>query len=75
MLLQLENLALLDRPDIDWTDSCAAEGHPMIERLWRDRRRMVSRNIAIGGMARRALFRVLMAYENRPRKTEETRQK
>ncbi|AOL94355.1 Acetyltransferase involved in cellulose biosynthesis, CelD/BcsL family [Porphyrobacter sp. LM 6] len=67
MLLQLENLALLDRPDITWADSCAVEGHPMIERLWREKRRMVSCNIAIGGSARRALFRLLMAYETRPR--------
>jgi CelD/BcsL family acetyltransferase involved in cellulose biosynthesis len=69
MLLQLENLALLERPDIAWADSCAVEGHPMIERLWRDKRRMVSRNIAIGGPLRRALFRLLMAYETRPRST------
>lgn len=68
MLLQLENLALLERGDIAWADSCAVEGHPMIERLWRDKRRMVSRNIAIGGPARRALFALLMAYETRPRK-------
>lgn len=67
MLLQLENLALLERPEVDWADSCAAEGHPMIERLWRDKRRMVSRNIAIGGPVRRALFRLLMAYETRSR--------
>lgn len=75
MLLQLENLALLERPGIQWADSCAAEGHPMIERLWRDRRRMISRNIAIGGPLRRAAFRLLMAYETRPRKTKETSQK
>ena len=70
MLLQLENLALLERPGVQWADSCAVEGHPMIERLWRDKRRMVSRNIAIGGMARRAAFRLLMAYETRPRSTK-----
>lgn len=69
MLLQLENLTLLERPDIQWADSCAVEGHPMIERLWRDKRRMVSRNIAIGGPLRRALFRLLMAYETRTRST------
>ncbi len=69
MLLQLENLALLERADIDWADSCAVEGHPMIERLWRDKRRMLSRNIAIGGRVRRALFRLLMAYETRQRST------
>jgi CelD/BcsL family acetyltransferase involved in cellulose biosynthesis len=67
MLLQLQNLALLERGDVQWADSCAAEGHPMIERLWRDKRRMVSRNIAIGGWPRRAAFRLLMAYETRPR--------
>jgi CelD/BcsL family acetyltransferase involved in cellulose biosynthesis len=67
MLLQLENLALLERPGILWADSCAVEGHPMIERLWRDKRRMVSRNIAIGDPLRRALFRLLQAYETRSR--------
>jgi CelD/BcsL family acetyltransferase involved in cellulose biosynthesis len=72
MLLQLENLALLERPDIHWADSCAVEGHPMIERLWRDKRRMVSRNIAIGGPLRRTAFRLLKAYETRPRKPAET---
>ena len=69
MLLQLENLVLLERPDVAWADSCAVEGHPMIERLWRDKRHMVSRNIAIGGPLRRAAFRLLMAYETRPRST------
>jgi len=69
VLLQLENLALLERPGIAWADSCAAEGHPMIERLWKGGRRMVSRNIAIGGPLRRAAFRLLRAYETRPRRT------
>jgi len=67
MLLQLENLALLERDGIEWTDSCAVEGHPMIERLWRDARRMASVNIAIGGTARRAAFGLLKAYETRSR--------
>jgi hypothetical protein len=67
MLLQLENLALLERPDVAWADSCAAEGHPMIERLWRTKRHIISRNIAIGGPLRRAAFRLLMAYETRSR--------
>ena len=67
MLLQLQILALLEREGIRWADSCAVEGHPMIERLWRGQRRMASINIAIGGPARRAAFRLLMAYETRPR--------
>jgi CelD/BcsL family acetyltransferase involved in cellulose biosynthesis len=71
MLLQLENLALLERPGIVWADSCAVEGHPMIERLWRGHRRMVSCNIAIGGPLRRTLFRLLKAYETRPRRSSQ----
>ncbi|MEM7665696.1 MAG: GNAT family N-acetyltransferase [Pseudomonadota bacterium] len=67
MLLQLENLELLGRSDIRWADSCAAEGHPMIERLWREKRTLRSHNIAIGGTLRRALFARLMAYETRRR--------
>jgi CelD/BcsL family acetyltransferase involved in cellulose biosynthesis len=67
MLLQLANLALLEREGLHWADSCAVEGHPMIERLWRDARRMVSINIAIGGTVRRTAFRLLKAYETRPR--------
>jgi len=65
VLLQLENLALADDPDIDWCDSCAAQGHPMIERIWREKRRMASCNVAIGGQLRRALFRQLMKFETR----------
>ncbi|KPP93401.1 GNAT family N-acetyltransferase [Erythrobacter sp. HL-111] len=65
LLLQLENLALLDRPGIAFADSCAAEGHSMIERLWREKRSLASHNIAIGGAARRGLFAALTAWENR----------
>lgn len=65
MQLQIENLAVLDRPDVSWTDSCASEGHPMIDRLWTERRSLVSRNVAIGGVLRRAIFRQISAYETR----------
>ncbi|MFU7527888.1 GNAT family N-acetyltransferase [Qipengyuania sp. ASV99] len=67
LLLQIENLNLLARTDIAWADSCAAEGHSMIERVWREKRRLITRNIAIGGSARRLLFKALMAYETRDR--------
>lgn len=70
LLLQIENLALLNRDEIEWTDSCAVEGHSMIERIWRGRRAVVSRNIAIGGPIRRAAFRMLAAYETRGSKAE-----
>lgn len=65
VLLQRENLALLSRPGIAWTDSCAAQDHPMIDHFWRERRTVAHRNIAIGGKARRLLFRALAARETR----------
>ncbi|MXP41515.1 GNAT family N-acetyltransferase [Altererythrobacter soli] len=67
VLLQRENLALLERDDIDWCDSCAAADHPMIDHLWRERRTVAGINVAIGGKPRRALFRALAALETRRR--------
>ena len=67
LLLQIENLDLLSRKDIAWVDSCAVEGHSMIERIWREKRAFVSRNVAIGGSLRRLTARALMAYETRER--------
>ena len=63
VLLQRENLELLSRADIAWVDSCAAENHPMIDHFWRERRTVARLNIAIGGKARRLLFRALAARE------------
>lgn len=56
VLLQRENLRILERADIAWTDSCAAADHPMIDHLWRERRTMARLSIAIGGPLRRRLF-------------------
>lgn len=63
VLLQKENLALLDRDDIAWCDSCAAAGHPMIERIWREKRRMISASVAIGAPLRQRLFAGLLKAE------------
>ncbi len=56
VLLQLENLAILEHPEIEWTDSCAAADHPMIDGIWQGRRPIGRVSIAIGGKARRAAF-------------------
>lgn len=63
VLLQRENLAMLDHPQVRWTDSCAAADHPMIDHIWRERRAIGRLSIAIGGRARRALFRQLLRAE------------
>ena len=63
VLLQRENLALLDDPDLAWCDSCAAADHPMIDHLWRERRAIGRVSVAIGGALRRAAFRVFLTAE------------
>ncbi|WP_285018511.1 GNAT family N-acetyltransferase [Novosphingobium sp. fls2-241-R2A-195] len=63
VLLQRENLAMLDRPEIVWTDSCASADHPMIDHLWRERRGIGRLSIAIGGKLRRAVFRQFVRAE------------
>lgn len=63
VLLQIENLALLSRADIAWSDSCAAEGHPMIDSLWAGRRVIGRYSVAIGGSGRRAIFAALLKAE------------
>ena len=65
VLLQRENLDLLSREGIDWCDSCASEGHPMIERIWREKRTILRVSIGIGGVLRRQAARALFAAETR----------
>lgn len=57
VLLQYENLNILKNPNIRWMDSCAAEGHPMIDSLWSGRRNVGRFSIELSGMARKAMFR------------------
>jgi CelD/BcsL family acetyltransferase involved in cellulose biosynthesis len=73
VLLQIENLALLEHPDIAWCDSCAVEGHPMIDSLWTGRRSVGRYSVAIGGSGRRAIFGALLKAElarNAPRESQ-----
>lgn len=63
VLLQRENLAILERQDIAWSDSCASADHPMIDHLWRERRAISRISVAIGGTLRRAVFRRLARAE------------
>ncbi len=63
VLLQRENLDLLGRTEIDWCDSCAAADHPMIERIWREKRSIVRANIGIGGSLRQKLFQQILRAE------------
>ncbi|HEX4874293.1 MAG TPA: hypothetical protein VFV06_05265, partial [Sphingorhabdus sp.] len=63
VLLQIHNLALLEREGIEWCDSCAAQDHPMIDSIWSGRRAIGRYSVAIGGPVRRAGFAILLAAE------------
>lgn len=63
VLLQIENLQMLQDPRIAWCDSCAAEDHPMIDRMWPEHREMIAVTVPIGGRLRRTVGRTLTAIE------------
>lgn len=63
VLLQIENLTMLDRTDVQWCDSCAAQGHPMIDSIWTGRRSIGRYSVAIGGSGRRTIFGAFLKAE------------
>lgn len=49
VLLELENIQRLhNEPSVEWMDSCATPEHPMIDRLWLDRRAIQSVLVTTG---------------------------
>ena len=63
VLLQIENLDILERSDIAWMDSCAAQDHPMIDSLWTKRRSIVRCTRPLDGWKRRAVWACCRALE------------
>jgi CelD/BcsL family acetyltransferase involved in cellulose biosynthesis len=63
VLLKIENLGILNRADIHWTDSCAVEDHPMINSLWAERREIVRMTVPLAGARRRAVFNTARTLE------------
>ena len=63
VLLQQHNLDILDRGSVEWVDSCAAEDHPMIDHIWRERRSIARHSISIGGGLRRKAFGAIARRE------------
>jgi hypothetical protein len=63
VLIQLENLKILERADIDWMDSCACEAHPMIDSIWRERREIVRVTIRLSGLRRSIVFSACRVLE------------
>ncbi len=63
VLIQLENYAVLDSPEIAWTDSCASADHPMINSLWAERRTIVRLSVPLSGLRRRSIFALVRLAE------------
>lgn len=63
VLIKIENLKILSRSDIRWTDSCAVEDHPMINSLWSERRSIVRVTVPLSGAKRKAAFYLARTVE------------
>lgn len=63
VLLQIDNLDILAKQGLGWMDSCAAEGHPMIDSLWAERRHVGRVSVALKGYGRPALFALFRSGE------------
>jgi CelD/BcsL family acetyltransferase involved in cellulose biosynthesis len=63
VLIELENLRILERPDVAWMDSCASEKHAMIDSLWGERRSIIRVTVPLTGLRRRAIFTTCHALE------------
>jgi len=57
VLLQRETLGLLTSRKLAFIDSCAAQDHPMIDSLWRERRAVVTLSLPLPGAANRLAWR------------------
>jgi hypothetical protein len=57
--LELENIVeMFARPDFAWLDSCTRGRHPLMHRLWRDRRRIDHYVVATGGLKARLIVKL-----------------
>ncbi|QNO26451.1 GNAT family N-acetyltransferase [Sphingopyxis sp. OPL5] len=72
VLLQQANLDLLADDRVDWIDSCAAPGHPMIDSVWRERRALVWINVPLSGAGDRLRFSLLTKAERAWRRWKRT---
>lgn len=60
VLLQREALGLLRARNLAWIDSCAAQDHPMIDSLWRERRSVIGISLPLPGLANRLAYHGVM---------------
>jgi CelD/BcsL family acetyltransferase involved in cellulose biosynthesis len=65
VMIELENLkAVLGDPAITMMDSCAVEDHPMIDRLWSERRTIAQVTVPLRGLRRRTIHALCRSAES-----------
>ncbi|MBH9536250.1 GNAT family N-acetyltransferase [Novosphingopyxis sp. YJ-S2-01] len=73
--LQLMNLQNLGDPTLAWIDSCAAQDHPMIDHIWRERRPIGGVSIALCWRGRRLYFSAVRTAETWQQRLKQMRSK
>lgn len=64
VMIEIEMMRALEKePGFAFIDSCAAPDHPMINSLWRERRKIAALNVSRRDAPSKALFRLLMGLE------------
>lgn len=63
VMIEIEIMKALEAAALARIDSCAKVEHPMINRLWRQRRQIAALNVSRRDIASKALFRMLMMFE------------
>ncbi len=64
VMIEIENLGrVLRDPDVEWMDSCAVADHPMIDRLWAERREISQLTVPLAGLRRRGVHALCRAAE------------
>lgn len=70
VMLEIEMMRALENiRDLSFIDSCAAADHPMINSLWRERRRVAALNISRRDAPSKLAFRILTELERAGEKT------
>lgn len=64
VLIEKYNLRILERPEIGWLDSCAAEDHSMIDSIWTERRDILRVSVSLGGRKAGFLYRACRMTED-----------
>ena len=75
VLLQIANLDLLERPGLDWVDSCAVENHSMIDSLWAERQPIVRVTLPLAGARGLGTFALARAAERAAAAVRQLRRK